>query len=193
MNCTQWEERIALYAGSDLLPEETADVERHLGACPGCRQFASAMRENLEFLQDAGSDPIAPAHFAAVRARVLAKIANSPIPWWRHAWVYGLAAAAVLLGVLLVPHSTAPVHSRQVAVQTPPLSAPSEESADAPQTPAPVRRVMPRVQRTAAHRTARPRIQPAVARPDSGPPVVVKMLTDDPNVVIYWITDKSGE
>jgi hypothetical protein len=28
---------------------------------------------------------------------------------------------------------------------------------------------------------------------DPGPPIVVKLLTDDPDVVIYWITDNSGE
>lgn len=195
MNCTQWEERIALYAGGDLLPEEVAAVDRHLGECSGCREFASAIKENLEFLHVAGRDPIAPAYFAAVRARVLAEIANARPAWRRNAWVYGVVAAAVLLVVLLAPRSAAPPHSRQVAVQTPPSTA-NEEAAepDSAEPAAPVRRVRPRVQRVAAHHVPRPRTRPAVDHTDSaGPPVVVKLVTDDPDVVIYWITDKSGE
>ncbi len=83
MNCAHWEERIALYAGGDLPAAEAAEVERHLGDCPGCQLFASGLKESLQLLQGIHQEEIAPAHFAAVRARVMARLEGSLQPWWR--------------------------------------------------------------------------------------------------------------
>jgi len=189
MNCRNWEERIALYAGGDLPLAEAVEVERHLGDCPGCQVFASGLKESLELLQGAHAEPVAAAHFAAVRARVMAELEGARQPWWRKVWVYGLAAAAAALFLILAlrPGPPAPVH--HLAVQAPPPAAPVE-------APPVVPRVASHVQRKSA--TRRPHLEvsvrPPLARaPDLGPPVVVKLVTDDPDVVIYWITDKSGE
>jgi anti-sigma factor RsiW len=177
MNCGNWEERIALYAGGDLQAAEAAEVERHLGDCPGCQVFASGLKDSLEVLQGAHREPIAPAHFAAVRARVMAELEGARQPWWRKAWVYGLVAAAVALVLVLAPRPAAPVHPRQIAVRPVP-----------PEVPAPAPVVAKVV-----HAARRRRSHPAVFHSDPGSPIVVKLLTDDPDVVIYWITDKSGE
>ncbi len=185
MNCTHWEERIALYAGGDLAAAEAAEVERHLGDCPGCQLFASGLKESLQLLQGIHQEEIAPAHFAAVRARVMARLEGSLQPWWRKAWVYGLAAAAaVALFLMMVLRPAAPVGPKRMAVQAP-VPPPLVEVA--PQMP-----LVPRV--TRAHHVRRPRVRPPAALPRApGPPIVVKLLTADPDVVIYWITDNSGE
>ena len=50
-------------------------------------------------MREAHQEPIAPAHYAAVRARVLAELGRERRPLWRHAWAWGLAAAmAVVCG-----------------------------------------------------------------------------------------------
>jgi anti-sigma factor RsiW len=184
MNCTHWEERIALYAGGDLPAAEAAEVERHLGDCPGCQVFASGLKESLHLLQGIHQEEIAPAHFAAVRARVIAELEGSLRPWWRKAWVYGLAAAAAAALILMLAwHPAAPMQPRRMAVQAPP----PQQIEVTPPAP-----VVPRV--TKAHHVRRRRTQPPAALPaEPGPPIVVKLLTNDPDVVIYWITDNSGE
>jgi anti-sigma factor RsiW len=43
---TRWNE----YAGGELLPGETLEVERHLAACPACRREVERLRELLDGL-----------------------------------------------------------------------------------------------------------------------------------------------
>jgi anti-sigma factor RsiW len=183
MNCSNWEERIALYAGGDLQPSEAAEVNQHLAHCPGCRLFASGLHESLELMRDAHGIEIAEPHFAAVRTRVLGTLGAHRLPWWRSAWVYGLTAAAValfLVVTLLPRHPAGPLGAATVRER--PVIEPAV-------TPLPVE-APPKLHRAHAvrHRNPSP-ILPVAAPPEPGPPVVVKLLTDDPDVVIYWITD----
>jgi anti-sigma factor RsiW len=74
MNCVDWEERIALYAGGDLAPAEAQAVERHVAECAGCQMLLSGLRQSLALVREVHSEPVEAAHFAAVRARVLAEL-----------------------------------------------------------------------------------------------------------------------
>src|SRR5690349_11245541 len=98
MNCATWEERIALYAGGDLKREETAGVERHLAECPGCQIFASGLMEAMGAMRSAHAEEISPAHYTALRARVLAAVERER-RGWRRLWVYAAAAALALVAV----------------------------------------------------------------------------------------------
>ena len=134
MNCRDWEERIALYAGGDLPPVEAAEVERHVADCAGCQVLLSGLRQSLELLREAHGEPVDPAHFAAVRARVLAKLERECRPWWRQAWVVGPAMAALVLLVALWPK---PSPRPPVMAQTREAAHPSADGARAAD-PAPV-------------------------------------------------------
>jgi hypothetical protein len=147
----------------------------------------------VELLREAHGEPIDPAHYAAVRARVLAELGRERRPLWRWTWVRGLAAAvavvAVMVAVTLIPRPkpvergapTAFVGPAPTVSVGPPaflVYGPATPMI-AVRTPIPVRR--------------RPRAL-AQARQEGRPgglphqePVVIKLLTDDPNVVIYWI------
>ena len=180
MNCSDWEERIALHAGGDLPPAEAAEVERHLRECAGCQVLASGLKQSLALLKEAHHQPLAAAHFSAVRARVVAELEQQRrrgALWARRAWGYGLAAVAVAVLAMLAlrpgrtPERRAPI----VAVTHPPSIAVSEPVIP----PAPRRRV--------ARRVVRP---PSVPDSPAPEPLMVKPQTDDPNVVIYWIADK---
>jgi anti-sigma factor RsiW len=180
MNCSDWEERVALHAGGDLPPAEAAEVERHLRECAACQVLASGFEQSLALLREAHNEPLAPAHFSAVRARVVAELEQKRRPLWAWAWSFGLAAAAVALLVTLAlrpgrtPERRAPV----VAVNHPPVVVAHEPAVAPPPHP------------RVARRAARP-IVPDAPDPE---PLIVKLQTDDPNVVIYWIADrKRGE
>jgi len=175
MNCSHWEERIALRAGGDLPPAEAVEVERHLRECAGCQVLASGLNQSLALLKEAHHEPLAAAHFSAVRARVVAELAQGR-PLWQGAWGYGLAAAVVALLVMLAlrPGETPERRTPVVAASYPPVIAVRE-----PATP-------PRrsIARRKASRAPAPQVVPA---PE---PLIVKLQTDDPNVVIYWIADR---
>lgn len=181
MNCANWEERIALYMGDDLGPADAAQVERHLAECAGCQVFASGMRESLALLREAHGEEPAAAAYAAVRARVMGELERRPA----RRWFFGLAAVAAAAALMAVvwmrpakhverAHREAPLQQREVVVAQP-------ETAIVP-----VRQPRPRPR---PRRAAMPSMKPSA--PDK--PLVVKLVTDDPNVVIYWITDTKGE
>ena len=190
MNCANREEQIALYMGGDLTPVEAKEVERHLAECPGCQVFASGMRDSLKVLRDAHREGVTEAALAAVRTRVWSELAPRRRPLWRSPWVYGLAAAALLLAMVWMR----PAGPRRR------VEAPAKQIAIAPPPPAPepvVERAPVRVVRVGARarrrHLAKPAGPPLVAVSPDEKPLVVKMVTEDPDVVIYWITDTRGE
>jgi hypothetical protein len=137
--------------------------------------------KTLETLREAHREAIPEAHYAAVRARVLAQLAMERRPWWRRVWVYGYAAAAVMVAAAFWPRpAVRPVQPR-LAEQT--LAAANRPMDETPSVPAPVVHLHRR------HLLGRPAVYRVVG-PPVPQPLVVKLLTNDPNVVIYWF---SGE
>jgi anti-sigma factor RsiW len=181
MNCTEWEERIALHAGGDLPAGEAMEVERHLGECAGCQVLWSGLRESLQTLRAAHcadqQDTLAPAHFTAVRARVLAEL-DRRRKWWGWVWAGGLGAAtlAVVLGFAMWPGRTPPLP--KVAMAIPPAQILADARGSHPSRD----RKEAVVAQKRHHRAAAP-----VTR--RRPPLTVKLQTSDPNIVIYWIAD----
>jgi anti-sigma factor RsiW len=189
MSCSDWEERIALHAGGDLPPAEAAEVERHLRECAGCQALASGLKQSLALLKEAHDEPLAAAHFSAVRARVVAELEQERRrgALWarRRAWSYGLAAVAVALLVMLAlgPGRTPERRTVVVARSNRSLTFAAPPAVVAVRKPA-----VPRPHRRVARRVVRANV------PETSEPLMVKLVTDDPNVVIYWIADrKRGE
>ena len=181
MNCAEWEERVALYAGGDLGAEEAATVERHVGECTGCQVFLSGLTQGLAVLREAHGETALAAAGAAVRARVMARLERGRRGVWK--WAFGMAGGAVVAAAVWV--------AMVVARPVPPVAAPRVAAARAPEVAAP--RVAAAV--AAPARRAARRVRPAIAKEEAEPakPVMVKLVTDDPDVVIYWITGTTGE
>jgi anti-sigma factor RsiW len=175
MNCTVWEERVALHAGGDLPRAEVTEVEAHLAACDGCRRVAAMYGSGLELLREAHGEPIAAAHYAAVRARVLEELRRPRLSAWRRVWVGGLAAAAAVVLMLLPRPVQTPERIEIAAIR------PAAPQIEGPSPVARARVVHPR------RAVARAVVSGAEKRPAE--PLVIKLLTEDPNVVIYWIAD----
>ena len=134
----------------------------------------------VELLREAHQEPIAPAHYAAVRARVLAELGRKRRPVWRWVWAGGLAAVA--LAMMLTPRP------RPVGQALRPAIVPEATARVYGPAAAPVQRAA-EIRRPVVHgRRALTQVKQE-GRP-GGPPhqqVTIKLLTDDPNVIIYWI------
>lgn len=177
MSCREWEERIALDAGGDLAPAEAAELAGHLAACDSCREAAASLRDSLEGLRDAHRETITPAHLAAVRARVLERLARPPL--WRRAWILGPAMGAAVTAAVV-----ALVLARWPAVPPPP---------PVPRLPALARMVAPTPAPRPVASRARRRSRAVAPPAEPVEPLVVRLVTDDPDVVLYWIADRKGD
>ena len=135
----------------------------------------------VELLREAHREPIAPAHYAAVRARVLAELGRQRRRVWRWVWACGMAAV-VAAAVVLTPRP------EPVGQASRPASRPAFLPAQVYGPAAPVQRAA-EIRRPVVHRRRALTQVKQEGRP-GGPPhqqVTIKLLTDDPNVVIYWI------
>ncbi|MBI5084967.1 MAG: hypothetical protein HZB13_10280 [Acidobacteria bacterium] len=130
--------------------------------------------EDLDFaLRDLRDAELAPGALEAVRARVMERTAKPRLRWWAWSWLPALAAALVMIAV--IPRG-------QPVVEPPPLLAAAP--------PAPLLEVNP---------PAASRRKPA-AIPGRREPVrleketqFVKLITDDPDVVIYWALNSNED
>jgi len=173
MNCQAFEPLIALYIEGDLPGQDTPRVEAHLAVCAGCRELLEDLQASQAAVKELGAEAVDGALLAAVRAGVQAKIDNRRKVLWP--WVAAAATALALLAMFRAP-SPPPAHEeRPVTI----AQAPKDSGVEAPLVS--VRR--PR-------RTPRSRIRPAK---EHAPPLVVKMLTNDPNIVIIWLVDQTGD
>jgi hypothetical protein len=136
------------------------------------------MNDSQEFEKNAAAMrelTIPPAAFAAVRQRVLGEIqAKKRLKkaWWG----WSAVAAAACVAILFVSYLSS--------------NSPRPEAIDAKKDP-------PKIEWTVAHRVRHKSSgrSLAQARPvrKTEPLAVVKMLTDDPNVIIIWLVDQKGD
>jgi hypothetical protein len=169
MNCSDWEQQIA----SEL---ESAELDEHLRGCERCREFAGEIEKNRAALIELMAElTIDPAAFAAVRARVRGEIeAKRRMKWWTWSAVAAAMCIAVLCASYFVRPANAPPPEPVVAAIAP---------------PADWNRVAPAVRQTSSG----PHLAKARRVQKTEPVVAVKMLTDDPNVIIIWLVDQKGD
>jgi hypothetical protein len=174
MNCSDWQMRIAAEMEDPALAE-------HVSGCAACREFVQDLAENAAALRSIEVDPAA---YTAVRARVLEAVR----PKRRFAWLWAAGAAAAACVVLMwwTAPLRAPVPPPEVAYKPP-----------VPGTTAPSRSRLgtePRALASDTHTVRRVRPRPLIAQTaEKEPLTAIKLLTDDPNVVIIWLVDRKGD
>jgi anti-sigma factor RsiW len=99
MSCLKVAEVYA-YLEDDLLPEQRADIEKHLKLCPKCRQ---AVEERRYLTEVASSLPALEVPDDLVR-RVMVKISSRPssLPVWLTAFIVGLSSLGLLCLLLIL-------------------------------------------------------------------------------------------
>lgn len=168
MNCARYQRRIALHASGDLSDRAARNLERHLDTCAVCRTYADAMATTLTAVRSAAR----PSHgdtreLAAFRADVRAKLHEERLKEarggfaWRRVLAWS-ATAIVLLAVtgaggLRFVQGGATAPAVEPVVAAVPHAAPIEGS-----------------------------VTPALAREDRMPTKII-ILTDNPNLVVYWL------
>lgn len=207
MTCASYEPLIALFVEGDLPPHEREGVETHLAACAGCRGFAADLAASQQALHELAQEEVDPGALAAVRHRVSAALPTRETRS-RRVRVFTLAAAAAVavLAVLLqwrdrgAPAPPTPsVAERSMAspagpsappqVMPSPLAPRLAQAPGVPSRPAgtPPQRIPREVHEPAAARTAK-----AIERPSAHSPLVIKLVTSDPDIVIYWLVEQNG-
>jgi hypothetical protein len=134
----------------------------------------------LDTLQDVELNP---SELAAWRRGVMERVAAGDRPQRRFAWPWvgaaaAAAAAVLLLAVAHVASRPAPPKPAPVVAHVAPPARPAVQRPPEPQPP-PVAHVR--------RRPAKPK--PAV----KAEPLLVRLETSDPNVIIYWIAEGKGD
>jgi hypothetical protein len=211
MSCGHSENELALYVEGDLPPDKASDVDVHLVSCAVCLQVVEELRETQSAFKSIKQEPVSPQALAQLRTHVLGQLAarNSRPAWGR--WVYALAGmgfvVAVAVGVVTRYRHPQPVTQQAIqhesaGPQSPPFQGGVARSAS------PIGRSLngSRAEVVINEQPLRPRLRrglPSFERRGLGesqpqkraePPkeIMVKLLTDDPNVVIYWLVDENG-
>ena len=191
MTCTYSENDIALYVEGDLAPAKAGEVQMHLLTCDVCKELAADLWESQASLKSLRQDTVSTAALSAVRARVLGEIRERRSKWRWGRWVYSFAGAAFVVALVIgvasqirrkasdpqiakvdVPSLPA------VVLETPSAPAAEKDNHTGTATPKRSKRAVRRIEVPSSAEPARP--------------LVVKLLTDDPNVVIYWLLDKEN-
>ena len=193
MSCKRFERLIALYVEGDLAERQARNVESHLVGCAACRKFADELKASQVALKDLRHEPIYETDLHELRRRVIDAVTVKKPEYvgarWidrfrmRKTWVGAVAGALAVAAMAAVYFST--MHGR----------VPSESSQ----------------QRIAATNVVEPAAPPVVSRPVDEPvvrpaavaapvveaaerqPMVIKMLTNNPDVVIILVTNGKEE
>lgn len=196
MSCRDFEQQIALYVGDDLSSSERDRTEAHLRECSSCRALAEDIRESQAIFKSMRQDIPDAAAFAQLRERVTGDVGRLGSMSWLERFLFGgLGRKAALAGLVLAiggfatfrltqPETASPRSLTVVESNTTPpriLSTRVYESQPPAAPPAPkrVRRSTPKTEVDASG--------------DRAEQVPMKFLTDDPNIIIYWLVDEKGD
>ena len=202
MNCAEFEERIALFVENDLSDAEVTAVDRHLESCAQCREFAAGLRESQSMLKALRREPIDDAVFGDVRGKVIRRVSNArPAMTWPKYAIAAMLLVMLAAAALWRTRPAATVGVPAVTAHIGPGTALSRPTATTSVQDAPpiakmtVRHRRAKGQANANAHLARQNIQqtkPTHPRAVNSEPLVVKLLTNDPQVVIYWLVDQNG-
>jgi hypothetical protein len=187
-------QQLALWVGGDLDASESNQVLIHCQSCPHCQQLTADLSATREWLTSVAVDP-AEEQVRSLRERVLAS-PRAPVRRLAFGTYLGLGFAAVLgiLFALIVPVRLIqrPTDSR-INVSKPDRENPSHAAERSPQLP--VRAAVKPARRVNRELRSTPQVPSVDALSivaGRGQPVL-RIQTNDPNVLIYWLISESSK
>jgi hypothetical protein len=204
MSGTRWNRLVALYVGDDLDDRRGDDVERHLAVCPSCRRLEQELRSDMLNLRELDSAATGDLGLGSVRGAVMARIENRRRPFAaptmpRLLAVCATAVAVIALALLFRQGRERDAHQTaggEAAIPASVVAAePEPRVPSPPQVPAAIVRETTITAGIPSAPAAQSPLRQALPSPPSVPaePMTLKILTDDPEVVIYWIVDPKGD
>jgi hypothetical protein len=191
--CSDFEQLIALYVEEDLSGPDRGSVEVHLKECSSCWDLSEDLKESQAVFKSIREDVPDATALSVVRERVLSEVGELHSMTWFERFLFGglrrkaaLASIALFLvgsGALWMSRTPDVVPAPPVMVIVPPVPDPPLEP------PAPAR--VPRVVRRRVPEP--PPVLVAGASAEEPKQVAIKFLTDDPNIIIYWLVDEKGD
>jgi anti-sigma factor RsiW len=216
MNCTALKSLIALYVEGDLPVSDLRPVETHLQSCTACNALAEDLRESQSIFKALRVGTVNASDLADVRERVLNEVGDlEPAPGWvvamhrlffagfrRKAAIAGVVVAVLISGsVWYSQKRVTSVAKHEASIEVATLEVPSVF--DLPVVVPPALKAPRIAKRAAAPETlveSLPEIpaEPVVLEPI--PPQIqvsqvppMKFVTDDPNIIIYWLPTDKGD
>ena len=175
------EERLALYAGSDLSRDEARGVEEHLRSCAACRASLAEFQHDRAVLLSNLREPAAE-ELIDVRRRVLSQLEKERRATGNWIWAAAAAVAAIVVAFFLFPWQ----QSRRVVHRAPAITsylrAPYRQIAR-PTIPNLAATVEPR---RASRKELAPGLRTVSLLSERDGPPILKITTSDPEVVILW-------
>lgn len=216
MKCRYSENDIALFVEGDLEPAKAAELEVHLVTCQACRELETDVRESQTVLKSFRQEMVSSAALSFVRTRVLEQVSEKRLrPMWGR-WVYALAGAmfVAVVSVSLILYKPKPDVRPTDEVKQPdvvvasgsPLVEVERTTLDGfalsgsrglrplPSAPAKVasRHSLDRRSLRSFSKEGKGVVSTEPPTLETPKELVVKLLTDDPNVVIYWLVDQKN-
>jgi hypothetical protein len=213
MKCTTLESLIALYVEGDLPGLDRRRVDIHLQSCTACKTLAEDLRESQSVFKVLRVATVKVSDLADVRKRVLNEVGDlEPAPGWvvamhrlffaglrRRNAIAGVVMAALLSGGVWysqwrgVMKNDAPVVVAKFEV--PPSTLVSDVIVPSADLDPIVKRVPP-VQVLEVLPVKEPEVQlidEPVALESQVSQIPMKFVTDDPNIIIYWLPTDKGD
>jgi anti-sigma factor RsiW len=168
MSCEEMELAAALRLDGGLPEAEARQLSAHLENCAACAEFERDLLAARAALRDLALDEVDAAVYRGLRAGVLEK-ASRRARSWSPLWLLGPAAAGAVLAIALVPAGTIRRPVPPPAPVAPPVAV-TRFARESPPTARLVKRIRP-------------------VRPPAREPLLLQLVSGDPDVVIYWQVD----
>jgi anti-sigma factor RsiW len=192
MSCSDFEHLIAMYVEEDLSAVEHSRVEVHLKKCSNCWDLAEDLKESQAAFKSIRQDVPDATALSALRERVLSEVSGVESMTWFERFLFGglRRKAALACIALVLVGSSAMWLARSPRVVPEKVTVAAVEPLPPVVVPAPIPEAEPSSAPVRPTRKRAPRPAPAVEETKQ---VAIQFVTDDPNVIIYWLVDAKGD
>ena len=188
MKCPDFEKLIALDLGGDLPERKSKAVAEHLKACRPCQEFTEKLKESQALLKILGQESVDDGVLQDVRQNVLKSLPTEEKRQGFSAWRYVLGAGVTAVVFLVAITLWRPSNDRVADVAG---AMPKQAATKAVEQQTPTLAPRSSVRATKRKPVVRRRkyFSSSLTASERPQQLTIKLVTDNPNVVIYWLVD----